>query len=410
MKKTILLFTGILFACPPAFMQEPENNSDTLRADALNVYMQASDYLRKEIPYINYIRDIKDADVFIISTMQNTGSGGYEYTYYLTGQKSFQGMTDTVSFVTTPDETTDGRRQKEIATLKMGLMRYVAKTPLSKYININFSQPLPETVSTDKWNSWVFRTSLNGNYSEETTTKNGYLSSNISANKITKDWKMTFRFYYYYTKMENSNIHLTRERNTKSFNALVVKSINDHWSYGGSFSIENNSFSNYNLSLHVMPGIEYDIFPYSESTRRQFRFLYRAGYEYANYYDTTVYLKTYQYLWQQSLTASYEIIQKWGSVDLTLGYSNYFHDFTKNNLSLYTYMNFRIVKGLSFNIQGGVEAIHNQLNIRKGSSSLEDILTRQRQQATDYSFYTYFGFSYTFGSIYNNVVNPRFGD
>ena len=27
-----------------------------------------SDYIRKEIPYVNYVRDIKDAGVYIIST------------------------------------------------------------------------------------------------------------------------------------------------------------------------------------------------------------------------------------------------------------------------------------------------------------------------------------------------------
>jgi hypothetical protein len=34
---------------------------------------------------------------------------------------------------------------------------------------------------------------------------------------------------------------------------------------------------------------------------------------------------------------------------------------------------------------------------------------RQRQLATSYSYSVYFGVSYTFGSIFNNVVNPRFG-
>ena len=44
----------------------------------------------------------------------------------------------------------------------MGLMRYVAKTPLSKYMKISFTEPLSETISTDKWNSWVFRSSVYG--------------------------------------------------------------------------------------------------------------------------------------------------------------------------------------------------------------------------------------------------------
>jgi len=33
---------------------------------------------------------------------------------------------------------------------------------------------------------------------------------------------------------------------------------------------------------------------------------------------------------------------------------------------------------------------------------------RQRQLRTSYRYYLAVGISYTFGSIYNNVVNPRF--
>ena len=51
---------------------------------------------------------------------------------------NLQVMRDTLSFVTTPDETNEGYRQKMVKTLKMGLMRYVAKTPLAKYMNIIF--------------------------------------------------------------------------------------------------------------------------------------------------------------------------------------------------------------------------------------------------------------------------------
>ena len=86
MKRIILLFT-LTFLFFRVFSQETTSKSDTLRKDALNVFMEASDYIRKEIPYVNYVRDIKDASVYIISTSQRTGSGGSEYTYFLVGQK-----------------------------------------------------------------------------------------------------------------------------------------------------------------------------------------------------------------------------------------------------------------------------------------------------------------------------------
>jgi hypothetical protein len=110
--------------------------------------MNASDYFRKEIPYVNYVRDIKDAGVYILSSVQGTGSGGQKFTYFLVGQNENAGMRDTLSFVTSPDETQDETRIKEVNTLKMGLTRYVAKTPLAKYMKISFTEPLSETVST----------------------------------------------------------------------------------------------------------------------------------------------------------------------------------------------------------------------------------------------------------------------
>jgi len=158
--KKLTLFLLLAILCLNVYCQDNSTKSDTLRKDALNVYMtindsQRSDYIRKEIPYVNYVRDIKDAGVYIISTSQQTGSGGFEYSYFLVGQNENAGMRDTIKFVTSPDETQDEVRIKEVRTIKMGLMRYVAKTPLSKYMNISFTEPLSESVSTDKWNSWV---------------------------------------------------------------------------------------------------------------------------------------------------------------------------------------------------------------------------------------------------------------
>ena len=158
-----------------------------------------------------------------------------------------------------------------------------------------------------------------------------------------------------------------------------------------------------------MPGIEYNVFPYSESTRRQFRFLYSIGYIYNNYTDTTIYNKVEEGLFSQSLSGSFEVIQKWGSVDLSVSWSNYLRDFAENSLSLDGYISWRIAKGLNVNMGGSFAFIHNQISLVKGGASTEEILLRRKELETDYNYFMHFGFSYTFGSIYNNVVNPRFG-
>jgi hypothetical protein len=410
--KRIIVCVLFITICFQSFSQVSQAKSDTLRKDALNVFMDASDYFKKEIPYINYVRDIKDAGVYIISTSQRTGSGGREYSYFIVGQNEFSGMKDTISFVSSPDDTEDVIRMKEVRTLKMGLMRYVAKTPLSKYMNITFSEPLSETVSTDKWDSWVFSANLNGFFSRDETYNSSYISGNISANRVTKDWKINLLASYSYSvnKMDiDEDIYISEYYN-QSFNALVVKSLTDHWSYGGSLYLGASSYSNIKFTSLIAPGIEYDIFPYSQSTRKQLRLLYKIGFNPVNYIDTTIYDKTKEYLWLHSVSAAFESVQKWGTIDLTLGYNNYLHDWSKNNLYLNGYLDLRIAKGLRLTFGGGVSMIHDQLGLVKGGATTEEILLQRKQLATQYQYFISAGFSYTFGSIYNNVVNPRFGN
>ena len=407
------MLLALVFLFFNTYSQEALTKSDTLRKDALNVFMDASDYVRKEIPYVNYVRDIKDAGVYIITTSQTTGSGGSEFTYFLVGQNENAGMRDTLKFVSSPDETQDEIRIKQVRTIKMGLMRYVAKTPLSKYMTIGFSEPLSETVSSDKWDSWVFSSSIYGYLQGQKTYTQRYLSGNISASRVTKDWKINIR-----SNLSQSNdkyiiddtTTILSSSSSKFVSGLVVKSISEHWSLGGTTRIGASKYSNDRFIVSVMPGIEYDLFPYSESTRRQLRILYTAGYSFVNYIDTTIYDKIKETLWSHSLTASYEVVQKWGNIDLSVGYSNYLKDWKKNNLYISGFLTLRIAKGLSINLGGSASLIHDQLGLVKGDVPLDQILLQRKEMATQYSYFTSFGLTYTFGSIYNNVVNPRFGN
>ena len=411
MKKILLSLLLVTFV----FEAQSQFNStlaDTLRKNALNVFMESTDYIRKEIPYINYVRDIKDAGVYIISARQGTGSGGREYTYFLIGQNEYKGMADTLSFTTGPDETDDEIRIKEVRTLQMGLMRYVAKTPLSDYLKISFTKPMSDKVSTDKWDNWVFRVSVNGYLNGQQSYNSTYLNGNFSAARVTELWKISLRARYGYS-IENFDIEdeiISSENTSRSFTTLIVRSLSDHWSLGGSVNMRAGSYSNLKNSLIVMPGIEYDLFPYSEATRRQLRLLYSIGYNASDYIDTTIYNKTREAHLQHSILAAYEVIQKWGTIDISAEYSNYLHDWSLNNLSVYGRFELRIAKGLSLNMGGGASLIHDQLGLVKGGATTEEVLLRRKEIATQFSYWTNFGFSYTFGSIYNNVVNPRFGN
>jgi hypothetical protein len=111
---------------------------------------------------------------------------------------------------------------------------------------------------------------------------------------------------------------------------------------------------------------------------------------------------------QQSISFDVSFNQKWGQISGSTSFGHYFHDVSKNNLSFSAYTDLRLYKGLSLNFNGYYAFQRDQLNILKGDATNEDLLTRRRQLNSNYSFYTSFGIRYRFGSIFNNVVNPRF--
>jgi len=411
MKKSFLI---TLFLCSFSiiYAQNDTTKVITLRKDALNIYMQASDFIKKEIPFVNYVRDINDASIYIISSSQTTGSGGREINYFLIGQHEFAGMNDTISTVSSPDDTEEQIRERQVNVLKMGLMRFVAKTPLAKYINIKFNQPIAEEVSIDKWDSWVFRTRINGYLIGQKSYNSSNVYGSFSASRVTSAWKMRYNLNFSHSSdkfdMDDEIINSTNK--SKSFSTLVVKSLGNHWSIGGTARIGSSSYSNEDIGSELLPSIEYDIFPYSESTRRQLRILYSLGAYNYQYTDTTIYNKTKESLLGHQLSAAYEVVQKWGSIEMSMRWKNYFYDWKMNNLMLEGFINLRVAKGLTLDLGGYYELIHDQLSLVKGGASSDEILLRRKELETSYSFFVQFGISYTFGSIYNNVVNPRFGN
>jgi len=194
----------------------------------------------------------------------------------------------------------------------------------------------------------------------------------------------------------------------KSAYISYVKSINKQWSTGAAVNLISYPYSNYDLSIKVAPGIEYDIFPYTESTRRLFTISYRLGLEINNYTEETDRFKFKETVAYHSLAAYMSYIQKWGSITTTLTWNNYFFDWSYNRLRLYTYTSLRIFKGVRFNIGGNVSLVHDQISLPRGDASLEDVLLQRKMQKTTYQYYANISLTFTFGSIYNNVVNPRF--
>ena len=87
----------------------------------------------------------------------------------------------------------------------------------------------------------------------------------------------------------------------------------------------------------------------------------------------------------------------------------YLHDTSKSNLDVNGNINIRLFRGFSVRLTADYAWIRDQLYLSAAGATTEEVLLQQRQLATSYRYFYSFGIEYRFGSIFNNVVNPRFG-
>ncbi|GAI29589.1 unnamed protein product, partial [marine sediment metagenome] len=265
-------------------------------------------------------------------------------------------------------ETEDDVRNNLVQILKLGLGPYVARTPMANGIRLLLREDVKPTAVEDKWNFWVFYVSLDGELRGEEQKKSTQLSGNISINRVTLDSKLRMGLDIDSEKdtyeLDDETISSTSE--SKDFDGLYVKSINEHWSIGGWVSISSSSYRNIDFAYTIHPAIEYNFFPYSQSTRRQLRALYKIGYGSYRYREMTVFDKKKEGLWDESLTITLEMNEPWGTAEFSLEGSHYFHDFKRNRLVVSGELSLRIYKGLSLDIEGSYSATHDQLSLPRG--------------------------------------------
>lgn len=395
--------------------------ADTESTETIRVFTDCqtrcdTDHFRREIEFVHHVRDQRDADVHVLITRQNTGAGGSRYDLEFIGRRRFAGMTDTLRFVTAETDTEQEVREGLTRTLALGLVRFAASTRAGRRLRIGYDAE-EETVAEeqrtdDPWNYWVFRVSFSSFFSGETSSRFLNLFGSTSASRITDASKLRLSVDGSYSESTfdiDSTTTITSIRRSYGGRGLFVLSLSPHWSAGIQSTASSSTFRNFDLSISVTPALEYNFFPYSESTRRQFRFLYSVGLAYFDYTEETIFDKLSETLPKHSLEIAYEVTQPWGSTDVTLIASQFLNDVSKNRVTLRGDLSLRVFRGLNLNLGGRASHIADQLSLPKGDLTDEDILLRERERATNFSYSGRIGLSYSFGSVFSNVVNPRFG-
>lgn len=367
-------------------------------------------FLRREIRVANIVRYREEAQVHLLITSRRTGSGGRSYTLSFTGSDEFEGRDQSLVYTSNPGASSDEVRKGILRLIQLGLVEYAVRTPLVDRLGLVINGNSNGMSIADRWNSWVFQIQGDMHAHGEVSRTSLGLSGSIQADRITEDWKVRFIYRQKYAEnhfhYEDEDPYKSVTRDTR-FMGKVVRSLSDHWSAGLVTEVNSSLYRNLKLAANATPAIEYNIFPYSESERRELLVLYSFGLEEISYLDTTIYNKMAESLYRHALKIDLELIQHWGTVDIALQGSHYLHDRSKSRLYLASRINLRLTKGLSFSISGRYEAIHDQLSLPKSDVSIEDLLLQQRALETSYRYQLGVGLSYTFGSIYNTVVNSR---
>ena len=424
-----LLVTAVL---PIALAQEPQPvpqsagtpatmaaAPDTGGGEAVRVYVDCTrcdfDFLRTEVTFVNYVRDRQVADVVVFVTSMGTGGGGRLFTVAFLGHGAFAGRTDTLTYTVNPTNTPVENRAIFVRTVSQGLMGYAAHSTLAPHLSIRYQPPAanaPARQGRDPWDYWVYQVSVNGNLSGQSATADNNLSGNLSANRTTEQWKIGLSAYASNNRSRydiDSVTTFISTRESYGGNALVVRSLGGHWSAGASVNAQRNTYSNLALRLRAAPAVEYDLFPYAQAQRRSLTLRYTAGIEYSRYIEKTLYGVTYEGRPVHSLAVSYSVRQPWGNINVSASHSQYLHDLSKLSDGVSAGLNLRVLQGVSFNVNGSYTRVRDQLYLPAAGATADEIIARQTALATDYRYYASVGFSYRFGSIYNNIVNPRFG-
>ena len=413
---TLLLFSGLItftYGEGKARVANDDPVTSTLKI-FINGDRPDDAFLRKEIPFVDFVRDQNLSDVQILITSLHTASGGVNYQLKFIGKRSFKNINYDLQHSSSQDETYFQRRQGLVDIIKMGLLPYLTQFGNLSDFKLSYKGTSPELKrkaeeEKDPWHHWVFRIGADGSYYKEASVTEYAYSSSLDGSYITDKWKIRNRLYSrnHVNHFIDSGTDITSIDSYTNLASSFVKSIDGRWSSGIFGRIQHSTYRNYALSYNVSPAIEYNIFPWEDVSQREFTIAYHVGLQHNRYIENTIYDKMHELLGYQSLNINFRMIQPWGNINSRLQGSDFFMNPKFYSIEFDTRISARITKNLSFRVSINAQSIHDQIYLPQGDASLEEILLQQRSLATTYQYSFSAGLQFTFGSIYNNVINRR---
>ena len=381
---------------------------------------RCDDPLKSAITFAQFVTTREGADVEAVVS-EGTEADVRFWTVEFNGKGTFQGEGRRLTLELPASATAEEIRGRLGRLIRFGLAEFAFRTSAGAHLDVSFESgqaPGQEAAAAaasrakDPWNYWVFRMSTSGDRYGERSQSSSYFSGSASANRTTEAWKIRISAYRSLSRsrfMVSDDETFRTKEGDWSTDGLVVKSLGEHWSAGITGGVSASTYSNQKLLLTINPAVEYDVFPYSESSHRSLTIQYALGVSRYRYHQLTLFDKLDETMPRHSLTTSLGFRQPWGTAGAGVTFSQSLNTPSFNRVSLNGSLNIRIFRGFTVNANGSFSRIRDQFYLEKSDASEEEILLRLRQIATGHRYSFSSGFTYSFGSLSNATVNPRFG-
>lgn len=407
----------LVFLCFSFFSNAQESSTEEVKI-FLDCDRCDQEFLRQNLGNVQFVRDQGLGDVHIFVVTQRNGAGGRSFEMDFIGKNDLEAINYKLTFSTDANMTQDDERRRTMEYLKLGLVRFwIARGTIDEVVvNVPFPEDEENKVEEkDPWNYWLFRVGANGFFNGQELSRRSNFNVNASARRVTEKNKFSLFLRYGENRSTSTFVNDLGEEedfnvfnNNKRLNVNDVLSINNHWSYGFFGSIGTSTFSNFDLFATFRPAIEYSFFDYVDSAKKQLTISYRNGIRYNEYIERTVFNETEEVFWEHGVQLGGRINQEWGTVNAEVSFNQFLNDPSLNATNFFLSTDVRLFKGFNFNVSGSYSITRNQVNISGGGLTVEELLLQQQQLPSGFDFFVSVGFNYSFGSIYNTIVNPRF--
>lgn len=369
-------------------------------------------YQKRELHWIEFVRDPSDADIHAWVISQGNSSNGRQYTFRFIGKESLNGEKKEIRY-DSENWQTDIEVQQDISTVLIGgilpLALKLEKVPDLNASTLEQEDGKIERMATDPWNFWVFELGVGVWVNLEQRRRDFEFTGDLRINRTTEESRLRIRLDYNFESnlIRNKDGDIQSRLNTISLQGSHVWSLGKNWSIGFFGEVFSNSVVNTDLGFKLNPALEFNIFPYDESHIREFTFAWYAGPFYRQYGEETLFGEISEWLIGEQLSIDYKLNRPWGRLNLELDAFHYFEDIAKNRFSFEAGLDKRMTRGLFIGLDADYSIIHDQIYLPRGDIPIEDVLLRRQTLATTYEFSLRISLSYTFGSVFNSIVNTR---